>query len=279
MSLGVGLKEVVNEARRELNDDLNSLKEFLPEESITKFEEDEERVVRYFENDIENPITDKTSKNGESSVLSSLDFLGLSFEQNEQAETDIKHLRSDDVEPVYRKVQLFKPDNEESFIQTIWWFSQQGKPAILDLLRQVKEKPPYKSDEIMFLLEQAQTEICKRECNNLPSFRKECKTLESFYNLTSNQLKQAIEKMLLNEREDPFAPLPELFAPESIEKAIAQLEETRAMIQKVYKTGELKKWLTTQNRNFLDESPKGVILKGKVFRILQHFIRLGEGIS
>jgi hypothetical protein len=262
------LEKEVKELKKELKNDLDSLEEFLTEESITEYEQWKNRVVQYFEHDIEHPVIDKTSKNDESSLLSNLDYLGLSFEQNDRAEADIRQIRSD-LEPFYRKVQLFKPNNEESFIQTIWWFSQQGNVEILDFLRQIKDKPPFQSGKIMSLLRQAETEICRRECQGL----------WAFYCLNPEELMQAIEKMLVNKKEEPFAPLPELFSPISIEKAISQLEETKRMIQKVYKPDELKDWLATPNRNFLNESPQNVIIKGKIFRILQHFIRLGEGIS
>lgn len=278
MSSGVApaLEKRIQDAKDELVEDLTSLRAELPEESVNKFEETEEEIKLEFHRDIEYPVnraTEETNnhikpENGSSHLLSSINSLGLSFEQNKQAEAKVKELRGE-LEPLYRLVQLFHPESKENFITSIWWFSQQGKAKVLDALLQVRTKPPFKSEEIMLLLEQAQKEICKREC----------KDLITFYSLKSDELLQAIEKMIQNEREEPFAPLPELFAPPSVEKAITQLEETKRMIQRVYQTDELNNWLSTPNRNFLNETPKEVILKGKAFRILQHFIRLGEGIS
>jgi hypothetical protein len=243
------------------------LKAKLPKEKVVEFKAKEEKVKFDFQCDIEDAVNQRPSKNGSSHVLSSINLLALSFEQNENAEAKAKELRVE-LEPLYREIQLFYPKSKENFITSLWWLSQQGKVNILDSLRKVKAKPSYESEEIMFLLEQSSKEICKRECRDLLSF----------YKLKPDELTRAIDKMIRNEREAPFAPLPDFFAPKTVEKAITQLENTKEMIEKVYEGDKLESWLSTPNRNFLNKSPKEVILKGKAFRILQHFIGLGEGI-
>ena len=267
-SAAVVLKKKIEEAKEELKVDLTSLRDLLPQDIIPQFERGEEEVKQRFKRDIEYPVLKKGPVDDESHVLSSIDRLGRQFETNKRGEAEIKELRGG-LEPLYRNIQLLYPSSEQDFTRSLWWIANQGKAKELDLIEQIEPQFYYKSKEITFIVDQAKKAIFKRESN----------TLMTFYAMTLDELTEAFEKMTLNLREEPFAPLPDLFVPATRGKAIIQLAETKDMIKKVYKGDEVKNWLETPNRHFLSETPKNVILKGKGFRILQHFIRLGEGIS
>lgn len=178
-------------------------------------------------------------------------------------------LLNNETELLWRHLELSSAENEEDFKATVKWFSQRGTSNDLDLLKQIENDLPYKTGEVRFLIKLAQDEIFKRESKNL----------QKFYGLQAGDLSEAIDKMLRNEKDGEFSPLPDIFVPDSIAKAITQLEETRDIMEKVYENEKSETWLNAPNENFLGETPKNVILRGKAFRILQYFIRLGEGIT
>lgn len=267
VAVGVALEEEVKRAREILEGDLASLQTQVPPENLSDFKKKKEKVKLDFQRDIENPLNQRPSKGGGSHLLSSISKLGLQVEK-EKAKGDIKDLR-DDLEPLYREIQLIRPDSKVSFVQSLWWMFYRGTLKTLNILQEVESNPVFESEEILSLIKRARMEICQRETADL----------SAFYFLSPQELQQAIEKMIQNQEDSPLAPLPELFAPETIHKAVVQLEETKKYIEDAYNKKERKKWLLAPNRNFSNLTPKNVILKGKGFRILQHFIRIGEGIS
>jgi hypothetical protein len=58
-----------------------------------------------------------------------------------------------------RRLELFRPYDASVFIEALWWMIQQGMEEDLDAVRQIKDAPPFESEDISQLLRIADQEI------------------------------------------------------------------------------------------------------------------------
>jgi len=79
-----------------------------------------------------------------------------------ESRNDLKHQILYQAEAVTRNFQLTHPASEEEFKATLWWIIECGTENDLALLRELKENPPYASDEIHKLLDIAMQRIRER---------------------------------------------------------------------------------------------------------------------
>lgn len=61
-----------------------------------------------------------------------------------------------------RRYDLIMPPNQEDFLKSLWWMSENGDAGDLARLRQMKKDPPFNSDEIQKLLAAAEEAIHHR---------------------------------------------------------------------------------------------------------------------
>lgn len=67
-----------------------------------------------------------------------------------------------ELERAKRRLQLQHPPNRAEFETALRWMAEQGDAEELDLLRQVRASPPYTSETIEHLFEEADERICER---------------------------------------------------------------------------------------------------------------------
>ncbi len=65
-------------------------------------------------------------------------------------------------EKAKRRITLLVPASEQEFEATVWWMAERGMEEDLDLIRQVKQAPPYSSDPLLQLLEEVEERIVRR---------------------------------------------------------------------------------------------------------------------
>jgi hypothetical protein len=61
-----------------------------------------------------------------------------------------------------RRLELFRPYDASVFIEALWWMIHQGMEEDLDAVRQIKDAPPFESEDISQLLRIAEEEIEER---------------------------------------------------------------------------------------------------------------------
>lgn len=246
--------------------ELKNLQKCLSNGNLTEFQKKVEEIKKSFQEEMLKDLNEVARTKSWTSLMSQINNLKRFFleNQNEKNVDEIIKKLVPDIESTYRKKEILENKN---VWQNLAYFSYKGTLEDIDFFRQVKIEFRLVTQDLE-RIDRTQDAIYKRECRAL---------LETF-GLEPVQLREAVEAMIRNERTGSFAPLPEIFAPGNITKAIKQLEETKKLIDRALEDNEIEDWLLTKNKNFLNKTPKDLILMGKGFRILQYFIRLGEGI-
>jgi hypothetical protein len=65
-------------------------------------------------------------------------------------------------EVLKRRLQLFTPETPQEFEATLMWMVERGGGEELELLRQVRQEPPFSSEVISDLMEAAEQRIIER---------------------------------------------------------------------------------------------------------------------
>ncbi len=172
------------------------------------------------------------------------------------------------VEIIWRYLELSAPEDEDGFTATVKWFSQQRDVEILDLLREVESQPPYRSKETMFLLEQAQIGIYKREC----------KELMAFYKLEPGELNSIINATIEFGKHLEHPAMREIFGTEKPSEVLDALKRIKILLEK-YKTPEtIKEWFESPIKDFRNFTPREALFKGRVFPVLDFLHILEERV-
>jgi hypothetical protein len=170
------------------------------------------------------------------------------------------------IEVQLRRLEILNSPNEQAYIASLWWISQQGTDSELDMLFKTREDPPYTSPEAISALAAAPLGIIKREEKDL---------LDFFY-FSPEEVLRVIESTLKKSRavSSPF--LKKVSVATRPSQVISLLRKIRHILRSAFESERISCWLSAPLEVFDAKSPRDALLEGKTFQVLHLLERMDD---
>jgi hypothetical protein len=167
-----------------------------------------------------------------------------------------------EVETLTRRLELLHPPNKEALVATLWWMSELGQEADLDLIQKIKVNDPFDGEDIKVLIATAKRRISERAFD--PD-----RGLQRFFGVSPEELMRLLG--IADQK------LGKPISQHALE-AVNELRAIRDSLEDLFEHEEIDRWLHSPNETFDGKTPLEALGEGQRRRVHQLLVRIEEGI-